>query len=178
MSDSSDSYFCRSCGHEHPGLPNDWGFRLPDDVHALSYLDRYRRARHNSDLCTLDDQRYFIRGLLLVPFSDSDEQFGWGMWVEVDRDTHDLYVDGFDADMTAEPRRAGKLANDLPGYSTTAGVPVDVAFQDEGDRPLLWFAPQTMHALAHEQRGGITHKRQHDILRELGFFALTDPTAE
>ena len=107
---------------------------------------------------------------MLIPFTDAPGEFAWGMWVEVTREAHDLYVNGFDQDMSAQPRMAGRLANDIPAYPPTLGVTVDVQFQDAGSRPLLWFAASVSHALAHEQRGGISTRRQHDILSALGFF--------
>ncbi|WP_416136139.1 DUF2199 domain-containing protein [Aquabacterium sp. A7-Y] len=51
---SDPSFVCATCGQRHSGLPTDYGFRLPDQVHALSYIERYRRSRSNADLCTLD----------------------------------------------------------------------------------------------------------------------------
>ena len=49
------SFTCGTCGQEHPGLPTDYAFGLPDDIYSLQYLERYKRSRSNADLCTLDD---------------------------------------------------------------------------------------------------------------------------
>ena len=167
---SSDSYYCTSCGKEHTGLPTDWAFRLPDEVHVLSYLDRYTRSRHNADLCALDEQRYFLRGLILIPFSESDGAFGWGIWVEVSREVHDLYLANFHDDISSHPRQPARLANDIPSYSPLKGVEVEIEFRGAGDRPVFWFGKAVVHALAHEQRGGISRVRHHDILNEMGYF--------
>jgi hypothetical protein len=171
---AEDSFVCGHCGKEHPGLPTDWGFRLPDEVHALSYVERYRRARHNADLCTLDESRCFLRGVLLIPLIEAEDTFAWGMWAEIDRATHDRYVSGFETDLSGAPRAVGRLANDIPCYPPTRTVAVEVEFRGSGDRPLLRFPESVSHALAHEQRRGITSKRQHDILDELGFFRDQD----
>src|SRR4051812_35024657 len=101
---ASPSFFCANCGKEHPGLPTDWGFKLPDEVHSLSYVDRYVRSRHNADLCALDESRYFFRGLVPVPLSESTGHFNWGVWVEVRRDIHDIYLNGFNDDLSIQPR--------------------------------------------------------------------------
>lgn len=136
---AQDSFVCSHCGKEHPGLPTDWGFRLPDEVDALSYVERYRRTRHNTDLCTLDESRCFVRGVLLVPLAEADDTFAWGMWVEVDRTTHDRYLSGFEKDLSGELRVVGRLANDIPGYPPTRAVEVEVEFRGGGDRPFFWF---------------------------------------
>ena len=67
----SRGFRCGTCGRVHPGLPTEWGFREPDEVFALSYIAKYLRTRINADLCTLDDSRYFLRGLLGLPFTEA-----------------------------------------------------------------------------------------------------------
>jgi hypothetical protein len=166
----ASSYFCAHCGSEHPGLPTDWGYKLPDVVDAVSYVDRYRRARHNSDLCTLDETRHFIRGVLPIPINHSDKAFNWGIWVEVDRETHDVYVINFHSDMSTHPRGAGFIANEITPYGETMGLAVAIQYNPDNSRPTFHFPADVVHALALEQRSGITDKRQHDILHELGYF--------
>jgi len=165
------SFTCATCGQIHPGLPTDYGFRLPDEVHALAYLDRYARSRSNADLCTLDDSRYFIRGIIPVPFQAIEDDFCWGIWAEVDKATHDHYVAGFDEDSIRGTTSKGSLANTIPGYPETAGLEIHIEFQDGSSRPKYFFPANESHALAHEQRGGISNKRHHDILEAVGHFA-------
>ena len=164
------SFICATCGQEHPGLPTDYGFRLPDEVHALSYVDRYLRSRSNADLCTLDEHRYFIRGVIAIPFVGSSEEFCWGVWVELNKAHHDAYVEGFERGLSDSPRFIGRIANEIPSYNGTIGLEVEVQLQSEGTRPSFHFPDAASHALAHEQRGGITHKRHHDLLEAAGFF--------
>lgn len=170
-------FVCPSCGETHEGLPTDYGFRLPDEVHALSYLSRYQRSRSNNDLCTLDEHRHFIRGVISMPFLDQDDSFGWGVWVELAKDKHDEYLAGFNADLSTTPRFPGRIANTIPGYPDTMGMPVEVQFLTEGARPSFHFPTDAAHALALEQSHGITSKRHHDILRATGFFDKEDEDA-
>ena len=171
---SDQSFVCATCGQRHPGLPTDYGFRLPDEVHALSYVDSYLRSRSNADLCTLDEGRHFLRGVIPIPMVESDAEFGWGVWVEVSRESHDTYVQAFEADLSTHHRVVGRLANNIPGYGGTLGLEVEIQFQNEGARPSLYFPASSLHALAHEQRNGISHKRHHDILEAVGFFKEKD----
>ena len=171
---SDESFVCATCGQRHAGLPTDYGFRLPDEVHALSYVDQYSRSRSNADLCTLDESRYFLRGVIPVPFADSDEEFGWGVWVEVNKQHHDLYATRFREDLSSTPRFQGQLANDIPGYGGTTGLVVDIQLQSANDRPAFFLHETSSHALALEQRLGITRARHHDILEGVGFFKEND----
>lgn len=167
---SDESFICSTCGQRHPGLSKDYGFRLPDEVHALGYVDRYLRSRSNADLCTLDGGRYFLRGVLPVPLIQANDDFCWGVWVEVDEMTHDTYAQGFESDLSKHPLRPGRLANNIPGYAGTVGLAVDIRFQDEGTWPLLAFPRSSVHALAHEQHHGISNRRHHDLLESVGYF--------
>lgn len=171
---NDQSFVCSTCGQRHPGLPTDYGFRLPDEVHALGYVNRYLRSRSNADLCTLDEGRYFLRGVLPIPLIEAKDDFCWGVWVEVDETTHDTYAHGFESDLSGQPGFPGRLANNLPGYGGTVGLAVDIRFQDEGTRPLLEFPPCSAHALAHEQHNGISNRRHHDLLESVGFFKKKD----
>lgn len=167
---SQDSFICETCGERHEGLPTDFGYRLPDEVHALSYLDRYRRTRSNSDLCTLDETRHFLRAVLSVPMPETDEEFAWGVWVEVSAEGHDLYVEKFNQAAEGEPRFAGTIANAVPGYEAVLGQSVEVQLGKKDQRPTLHFPASSTHALAIEQREGISRKRHHTILESTGFF--------
>lgn len=166
----SSSFVCATCGQEHEGLPQDYSFGLPDEVYELKFIDRYLRVRSNSDLCTLDDSRHFIRGVIPLPFQDSDAEYCWGVWVEVSREDHNKYVRGYYDDLSAEPRFSGRLANSIPGYSETAGLPVTVQFGAEGKRPNYYIDPTTEHGLVAEQRQGITSTRHHAMLEAVGHF--------
>ena len=166
---TDQSFICGTCGQEHPGLPTDYAFGLPDDVHALRYLERYTRSRSNADLCTLDEERFFIRGVLPVPFESSDEEFVWGLWVEVNREQHDLCVAGYYDDLSDNPRFAARLANTIPGYDDTSDLSVEVQFHSGNDRPSFHFSPTASHQLAREQRDGISRERHHQILERVGF---------
>lgn len=169
------SYVCPNCGKEHDGLPTDWGFRFPDEVHGLPLLDQYRRTRSNNDLCTLDESRYFIRGLLSIPFFYQEGDFSWGVWIEVDREVHDFYLAHFHDDHAAGTKAKGLLANDIPGFEELAGQALDVELRDSRSRPSLIFPVAFDHPLATDQRTGIPFSRHHEFLELCGYFDDGDP---
>jgi hypothetical protein len=163
------TFTCGTCGQEHSGLPKDYAFGLPDEVFALDYLDRYQRSRSNADLCTLDEQRFFIRGVLPIPFTDSDEHFLWGLWAEVSRAQHDLYLAGFNDDLSDNSPFVARLANDIPGYGCL-GIEIHIQFRVGNDRPVFSVSDRLDHILAREHHVGISGARHHEILEQVGFF--------
>ncbi len=148
----------------------DYSFGLPDDVYALGYLARYLRSRSNNDLCTLDESRHFLRGVIPIPFESSEEEYCWGVWVEVSREDRDKYLRGFDEDLSAEASFPGRLANDIPGHGGTLGLPVIARFGAPGKRPNYYFEASSPHALARDQQVGISAARHHAILEAVGHF--------
>jgi hypothetical protein len=166
----SEAFVCRQCGAVHEGLPTDWGFNQPDEVFALKYIDEYLRVRSNKDFCTLDETRYFIRGVLLLPFQEQKDDFGWGIWAEVSRTEHDLYLRYFNDDGSALPRFDGRIANSMPGYPETIGVPVQVQLGAADARPRLWLSQDANHLLRSEQEQGIGAARHHELLQACGYF--------
>ena len=167
-------YVCSSCGKTHEGLPTDWGFTLPDEVFALPYLHKYRRTRSNTDLCSLDENRFFIRGLLAIPFTHQDGGFGWGVWAEVSKQVHDFYLDNYSNEMTLGTKTEGKLANTIPGFPEITGQPLEIEFQNAKSRPFFAFPRYAEHALATDQRDGIGQHRHHEFLELCGHFDDSD----
>jgi len=164
MSDDAGSqgFQCAQCREWHDSLLSDVGFELPDVVWQLEFLDRYRRARFNSDLCTLDESRYFIRAMLSVPLQYADDHFGWGLWVEVDKAHHDLYVERYHQGGDAIPAFSGTIANDIETYPGLIGEVVSIKPFD-AHRPTLRFPEGAVHPLAREQREGLSLARHHEI---------------
>lgn len=164
------SYICSCCGESLEGLPTDFGYRLPDEVFSLTYLEKYERTRHNADLCTLDGNRFFLRGLLRVPFTHMDGYFGWGVWAEVDRETHDFYLRNFSVDNSAAKPAFGRLANGIPAAPELGAEALEIHFQDESSRPEFRLLPHSSSKLAQEQHVGIDAGGHHAYLVASGHF--------
>jgi hypothetical protein len=167
MSTQSQSFVCALCHESHPGLPTDSAFTLPDVVWALSLEERAARAKWDSDLCQMGEN-YFIRCLLPIPFTDQPGYYGWGVWVEVEWPVFRRHLDLYDKDATGEPEAQGALANALPTYGRTLGLPVRIQFQSSTSRPAVGFAEDQDHRLAREAREGMSDVRYHEILASRG----------
>lgn len=161
------SFLCRTCGKTHDGLPTDRGWTLPDVVWAIPESERPGRAKFNSDLCQLDD-RFFIRCLLKVPFNEQPGYFGWGVWVEVAASDFHRYIELYDKDASGEPAIRGLIANEIPAYPSTLGIPVLVQFQDSNSRPAVQIPATTNHLLATDQINGLDNERYHGLIAPAG----------
>ena len=162
----TSSFICSTCGETHEGLPTDHGWKLPDDVWAIPASERSDKAKFNSDLCQLGN-RFFIRCLLKLPFNEQPDYYGWGVWVEVAEPDFYRYVELYDKDGSTEPPVSGTLANAMPGYPPTLGLPVRVQFQSSTSRPSVAVSAN-VHPIATEQSNGIDNRRYHEMLVATG----------
>lgn len=153
---------CECCGADIGEFAFDKAYAMPDEIWDLSEQEREARTITDNDLCRLDD-RYFIRGVAYVPVLDSDQSYGWGIWVEVDIKDFKLYNENYDNDNSNLPSFTGKIANALPNYKKeTTGVSVEIKLGNETQRPTL-FCRDYAHPLAQEQRDGIPLRRVHEF---------------
>lgn len=160
------SFVCSTCGDTHEGLPTDFGWRLPDEVWAIPEAERATRAKFDSDRCQLGD-RFFIRCILALSFTEQPGYYAWGVWVEVRDSDFWRYIELYDKDGRAEPAIPGSIANAIPGHRSTLGLPVQVQMQGEKSRPSVRVVDGD-HPLSMEQRAGISNRRYHDILASTG----------
>ena len=160
----ADQLYCATCGRRHEGLSRDRGFTLPDEVWAIPEDEREAQARFSDDLCQWGD-RFFIRGILPVPLIGEDDYFGWGVWVEVEAEAFERYLDLYEEDGRNEPPLPGKLANRLEPYpGTSLGSRLLVQLQTPDERPTLILPEGDKSRLAQEQRDGIDTARHHELL--------------
>jgi len=162
-----NSFTCPHCGKSHEGDPTDWGWTLPDEVWEIPEDKRKDEAKFNTDLCQWGE-RYFIRAMLPIPFLDREGYFGWGAWVEVEKDGFDAYLNIYETDGSDEPRVPGVLANEVPGYNDLGQCSVEIQFGPSDQRPFVYFTENSTCQMAQEQRNGIDAMRYHQILESIG----------
>jgi hypothetical protein len=165
--EAKPGFVCAQCGTAHEGYPTDRGYTLPDDVWAIPESERETRAKFTTDLCEMDG-RYFIRGILLIPLVQREDDFAWGVWAELEHADFERYLEIYEADAPEEPSMRGTLANAIPGYEDAANERVLVKFRDGGDRPEFVLEPHSKSSLAKEQRSGIDERRYHEMLVTAG----------
>lgn len=121
-----------------------------------------------SDVCVVDDQHYFVRGVIEIPIIGFEEdRFRWGAWVSLSKKSYDEVIELWKVDPAGHGPYFGWLDSALPLYSpTTLGLKTNVHLQANNLRPWIEVEP-TDHPLALEQRNGITIERVQEIAAAL-----------
>jgi hypothetical protein len=156
-------FTCSTCGRVHEGLP-DLSFDAPIYYGGVPEGERDARCTLSSDLCVIDDQDFFARGVLEVPIKGTEDVFGWGVWVSLSRPNFDRYVELFDAEPAAgDGPWFGWLSNRLPGYPETLNLRTHLHLRPSRQRPRIVLEP-TDHPLAVHQREGIALEELLEII--------------
>jgi hypothetical protein len=155
---------CQQCGKEHEEINTEIGFGKPDAYFDVSESERDKRVFVNSDVCDIDRQRFFARGVLQVPVH-GHEHFGWGIWVEMGATDFIRYLELYeDPDQANEPPFHGHIATSIPAYrKTTLGIPVAIQLTGPTTRPLLFVEACVDHSLAKEQSRGVAVDRVNEF---------------
>lgn len=158
---------CSRCGGVHEGHPLDWGFDAPIYWHALTPDERATRGKLSEDLCVIRDEEgehFFIRGVLPIPVTGSDEEFRYGVWTTLSEESFRRVVELWDdPERTREPPYFGWLSNSIAGYPETLNLKAQVHTRALNLRPTIELEPID-HPLALEQRHGISTKRLQELV--------------
>jgi hypothetical protein len=155
-----DDVTCSKCGKVHRLTDSELVFELPDAIFALSEEQRSEQCQIHEEVCVLDRERFFLRGLLPMPVEGRAEVYRLGVWaeisVEVYRRIHELWKDPAQFE---EPRMPGILANHLPlNEQETAGMPISIQLTGPRTRP-EFYVQSAEHPLHAEQTQGIDEHR-------------------
>ena len=88
------SYRCSTCGELHDGL-RDIGMDYPDHYWDVPEEERPQRIGFTSDTCVIDDEDFFIRGVIEIPIHDYPRNFGLGVWISQKRENFNTYLENF-----------------------------------------------------------------------------------
>jgi len=147
------TYRCAICGETHDDLP-DVAFRWPDPYFDVPEPERAARIKATTDTCAIDDEHFFIRGVILVPILGGSDQFGLGVWVSQKRENFQTYLDNFDTSDIGP--YFGWLSNRISYYERdTFLLKTRAHFQGENQRPLIELEPSE-HPLYSDYANGIS----------------------
>jgi hypothetical protein len=156
---------CSTCGSEHDLGNIEPSFRRPDAYFAVPSEERQRRINESDEACLIasadgQDLACFIRAILKVPITDERASIGWGLWVEVDHQAYWRVASVWDdPNQSAEPPFACTVANDIPGYPSTRGLPGIIQLTGPHLRPSLTLTPNSSHPFAVETHAGVQFGR-------------------
>jgi hypothetical protein len=119
--------------------------------------DRDNRCIIGSDQCVIDQQTFYVRGLLEVPVLDTEQVFLWGLWCSVWEKDYDEISESWEEEGRENHRGPFKarLANKLSVYPDTLNLQVTIKVKPVGERP-LFFIDEEDHPLAVAQKGGMS----------------------
>jgi hypothetical protein len=147
------SFRCSTCGDLHEDLPHV-GMDKPDHYWDVPEEERDERINFTSDTCIIDNEDYFIRGVIEIHVHGSPENFGFGVWVSQKKENFYTYLENFDTSEIGP--FFGWLCTDIGYYpEETQLLKTMVYFQGDGLRPCIELE-STEHPLAVAQRDGIT----------------------
>ncbi|HDR7915143.1 TPA: DUF2199 domain-containing protein [Bacillus wiedmannii] len=158
-------YTCRCCGTYYEELPISYGYQAPAYYYDAEPEEREDRFEMSDDLCVMDGEHFFIRGIIEIPIVGTDEHFLWGVWVSLSEANFDKVNEFWDEQELLEPM-FGWLSTDLPYELETVNLKTMVHPRADGIRPYIELEP-TEHPLAGEFREGITMERVQEIAEQL-----------
>ena len=123
------------------------------------------RVHINDDLCSIDEQQFFIRGVLEVPIQGLKTTFQWGLWALVDHQDFRRYLDLWDADIDEhEPPFQGWLSGSPPEYPDAEMAELTVHLRSRIRPSFKIVSPQQQ--LGIDQREGITLAKVHQLIAD------------
>lgn len=160
-------FHCRTCGNHHAELPMAFGADAPALYFLIPEEERASRCDLTPDLCLIDGEHLFIRGVIEIPVVDGPHPFAWGVWASLSKASLQRVFEMWEVEgREAEPPYFGWLSTSLPLYPETLHLKTHVHTRPVGQRPLIELEP-TDHPLAVEQRQGITMERVREIAERL-----------
>lgn len=155
-------YRCHRCDREHEGLP-DIAFAKPDPFFDVPEDEREARVWATSDLCVIDRERFFIRGVLSLPIVDGEPgaSFGFGVWVSQKKENFETYVANYESAEIGP--FFGWLSTRISYYAEdTFCLKTMAHFLGGTLRPRIELEP-TEHPLSVDHRQGITLAKAWEI---------------
>lgn len=151
-------FTCSTCEKEHVGIPA-WGWNYPLSYFLVPEPERERRCFLTSDLCVVDNEKFYVCGCLELPVADTDDVLSLRVWVSVEERDFVEYQDllGVQSRSDHGPYR-GRLEAPIPTYPDTGEMTVALRVRDNGIRPLVQMEP-TDHPLFTEQHEGASDRR-------------------
>ena len=106
-------YVCSCCGERHDGVP--FAYHAPAPALWTPDLADDPASELDQELCVIDDERFFIHGLIQLAVHDHADPFEWGVWVSLSEDSFKRTADVWEIEgREEEPPMFGWLTTELP----------------------------------------------------------------
>jgi hypothetical protein len=115
------------------------------------------------DYCAIDDENFFVRGVIQLPIIGTAQNFGWGVWGSLSRDNfHKLREMDDNPQKTELSTMFSWLSSRIGAYPDTLSLKMYAHIQGLGDRPKFELE-YTDHPLSQEYHHGITPERVKEL---------------
>jgi hypothetical protein len=167
---------CGSCEEWHTGPCLDFGYQWPyywreeyeETSRRAALLPTWNKNRGstflNDDYCAINNEDFFIRGLIQLPIIGTAQNFCWGVWGSVSRENFEtLLKEGQDVKRIELPTMFSWLSTQIPEYPETLNLKMHAHIQKPGRRPSFELEPSD-HLLSREYHNGISPERVKEIM--------------
>lgn len=165
---------CGTCEEWHSGPCLDFSYASPaywttendqaNQIDAFESIDEMPRTFLDEDICIVDGEYYFIRGLIHLPIIGTTETFRWGVWGSLSRENFQKLVA-----MNDNPKRVeldpmfSWLSTKIDDYPDTLSLKMYAHIQPPPKRPVFELE-YTDHPLSQEHHHGIAPERVKEIM--------------
>jgi len=176
---------CGTCDEWHAGPILDQSFDAPDywshgDDEASRWsilpsgaIEKACKSFLDSDYCAIDDENFFVRGVINLPIIGTAKNFCWGVWGSLSRESFEsLLRHEEDPERTKLPAMFSWLSSQISDYPDTLNLKMYAHLQAAGMRP-HFHLERSDHPLAREFHEGISPER----VKEIMFRSLPDQPA-
>ena len=167
---------CGSCDEWHTGPCLDFGHDSPHywtKAHEKSsrfagllpsWSVKRSKSFLNDDFCAIENENFFVRGIIRLPILGTAEHFCWGVWGSLSRENFNILLEKNEAPERAElPPMFSWLSTQISEYPDTLNLKMYAHIQKPGWRP-IFDLEQSSHPLSEEFHTGIKPERVKEIM--------------
>jgi hypothetical protein len=155
------TYQCKTCGTTHDDLP-DISDDKPYYWYTVPEAEREQRTFLTADTCVIDEEDFFIRGVINLPVHDYHRDFGFGVWVSQKKENFLKYIENSESNQIGP--FFGWLSTEISFYGeSTLSLKTMAHFPGGTRRPTIEVEP-TPHPLSLDQLEGITLEKAWEIV--------------
>lgn len=167
---------CGSCEEWHTGPCLDFGYDSPyywrkeyEKSSRLAGLLPNWSMTHgktflNEDFCAINDEDFFVRGLIQLPIIGTVESFCWGVWGSLSRENFKTLLEkDKDPKRIELPQMFSWLSSQISEYPDTLSLKMHAHIRKPGWRPIFELEA-TDHPLSQEFHMGISAEKVREIM--------------
>jgi hypothetical protein len=169
---------CHTCEEWHTGPCLDFTYDSPfywSPEHKKasgrarllpSWSKSRRKTFLDEDYCAINDDDFFVRGIIHLPIVGAAETFRWGVWGSLSRENFERLLKAHEDPKRIDlPAMFSWLSTQIPEYPDTLNLKMYAHIQEQGLRPHFRLE-QTDHPLSQEYHKGITPQHVKEIMIE------------